>query len=126
MEENLTIFRKTPFEWGEHDCALFASEHVKALTEVDIGSDYRGKYSNALGALKTLKENGYDNLLELCQDNFLEIHLSQARSGDLAIIEEDGYALAVVLGETIGVLTPNGYGIIRRSDKRIKTGFKIG
>ena len=42
----------TPFEWGKHDCWLFAADAVMAMTEVDIAASYRGKYHTASGAKK--------------------------------------------------------------------------
>lgn len=128
MESNLISVRTKPFEWGTHDCALFASDHVNAITDVNLGENFRGKYSTALGAIKTLRDAGYGNLLELCQDKLPEIHSSLTRIGDIVILEseETGYGIGIVLGENVGVLTSNGYGIIKRSDNRIKTGFRIG
>jgi hypothetical protein len=128
MEANLVSYRNIPFEWGVHDCALFAGEHLKALTDFDITHDFVGKYTDAEGAVAALKDAGYDNLLDLCQKNFPEVPVAFVRHGDVVILDggDTGYAVAIVLGETIGVVTPNGYGIIRRTDKRIKTGFKIG
>ena len=129
MQANIDIIKTIPFEWGTHDCALFAGDHVKALTDVDMVSDFRGTYTTAFGAIKALKEHGYDDLLDLCKKNFPEIHISQTRNGDLVVLSSDdiGYALAIVLtGEVIGVLTTNGYGIIRKNDPKVVTGFKIG
>ncbi len=131
MQENLHSVTTKPFVWGDHDCALFAGDHIKAITGVDLITDYRGKYSNALGAIKILKEHGYNNLEELCKTNFPEINPVFSNVGDIILVNDEanealGGALTIVLGEVLGVLTPGGYGIIRRSDKRIKTGYKIG
>jgi hypothetical protein len=128
MQENLHAIERVPFEWGVHDCALFAADHVRAITETDFGVDFRGNYTTAFGAAKILKEKGCDDLLDLCKKLFPEVHPAFADAGDLLILEapDTGYALAIVIGETIGVLTPNGYGILHRTDKRIKTGFKVG
>jgi hypothetical protein len=128
MEANLIGIRKTPFEWGVHDCALFAATHVLAITGEDLSKPFVGQYTTALGAMKALKIAGYDDLLQLCRDKFPEIHISLCRFGDIVIIssESGGYAIGIILGEVIGVLTPNGYGVIRKSDKNIVTGFRIG
>ena len=46
---------KTPFAWGANDCALFAADGIKAITGVDIASDFRGKYTNEASALALIK-----------------------------------------------------------------------
>lgn len=46
---------KTPFAWGQHDCALFAADGIQAITGVDIAADFRGKYSDEVGAMATIK-----------------------------------------------------------------------
>lgn len=35
-----------PFAWGANDCALFAADAVLAITGVDLGAGFRGKYSD--------------------------------------------------------------------------------
>ena len=47
---------KTPFAWGKHDCALFAADGVEAMTGVDIGADFRGKYTDQPGAMALIKK----------------------------------------------------------------------
>ncbi len=44
-----------PFEWGKHDCALFAADGVEAITGVDIAADFRGKYFDEAGAMALIQ-----------------------------------------------------------------------
>lgn len=37
--------RRTPFQWGIHDCALFAADAVLAVTGLDHAAELRGKGS---------------------------------------------------------------------------------
>ncbi len=46
------------FEWGTHDCLLFAADSVRALTLVDPGAEYRGTYDSALAAAKVVSDAG--------------------------------------------------------------------
>jgi len=46
---------KTPFAWGVNDCALFAADGIRAITGVDIASDFRGKYTDEASALALIK-----------------------------------------------------------------------
>lgn len=45
-----------PFEWGQHDCALWGADAWLAVTGQDRGAEYRGTYHSARGALKRLRE----------------------------------------------------------------------
>jgi hypothetical protein len=40
------------FEWGAHDCCLFAADWVRELHGIDVAADLRGTYSSALGAAR--------------------------------------------------------------------------
>jgi hypothetical protein len=48
----------TPFEWGTHDCCLWAANLVLAITGHDVAVDFRGKYSTAKEALEILEAGG--------------------------------------------------------------------
>lgn len=50
--------RRRPFEWGTHDCALWAASVVQALTGVDHAAGLRGRYRSAAGALRLLAKRG--------------------------------------------------------------------
>ena len=45
-----------PFEWGQHDCALWISNAVLAMTGSDPAEHYRGTYSTARGAWRRLMQ----------------------------------------------------------------------
>lgn len=47
----------TSFEWGRHDCALFAADMVLAVTGVDPAADLRG-HTSARQALRVLRSHG--------------------------------------------------------------------
>jgi Domain of unknown function (DUF6950) len=47
---------KTPFKWGEHDCALFAANGIQAITGTDLADDFRGKYTDEAGAFALIKQ----------------------------------------------------------------------
>ena len=44
----------TPFNWGVHDCALWAAEGRCAVTGQDDAAEYRGTYTSAIGAVRRL------------------------------------------------------------------------
>ncbi|MEJ5079806.1 DUF6950 family protein [Ochrobactrum sp. MYb379] len=101
-----------PFQWGVHDCALFAAGAVEAMTGEDFAADYRGKYKTLIGGLRKLRKSGFDDHAAMAASLFEECHPSSAHVGDLAAIETDqGIALGVVQGQRIYVLRPDQAGI---------------
>jgi len=52
------------FEWGKHDCCLFACDAVKEITGEDPAYAFRGKYKDGVGAYELIKEYGGGGLEE--------------------------------------------------------------
>lgn len=53
-------WRRVPFEWGHHDCVLFAARCVDAQCGSDFEKRIRAefRYDTALEALRLVKDNG--------------------------------------------------------------------
>ena len=47
-----------PFEWGAHDCCLFAADAVLAVTGHDPAADLRGTYRTAAQAAQVMERFG--------------------------------------------------------------------
>lgn len=111
---------RTPFEWGRHDCALFAAGAVKAQTGKDPACGLRGQYRTAAGAMKHLRKLGYTSLGDLIGAQFREVSPAFAQVGDLAVVHDDmaTEALGVVQGERIYVLRPDGLGLVPLTEAR--------
>jgi hypothetical protein len=88
---------KTSFEWGIHDCVLFACDCARAMTGADLAAKYRG-YSTEEGAGAIIKEAG--GLRSLVTANIgPEISPKMAKRGDWVMMEQDGGpAVAVCVG----------------------------
>lgn len=105
-----------PFEWGNHDCALFAANAVEAITGVDIASEFRDKYTTQLGALRAISKitNGstvVDAVAHCANKHGLVEHTYplMAKRGDLVIIDNEGTLIA-------GVVHLNGRHVISVSE----------
>jgi hypothetical protein len=100
--------RRTPFAWGSNDCCLFAADWVLAATGRDIASDYRGRYSSALSALRFVKDGGgVEAMLERAGGQ--SVHPSLARRGD--VIARDvgsGTGLGVCIGALAAFVAEDG------------------
>jgi hypothetical protein len=120
------------FKWGANDCAMFAARCIEAVIGMDCAADWRGTYSDMSGAVAALHAHGYDDLPSLIVGILgadAEIHPSQARRGDLALIQTGsilGWAVGIFDHERVGVMTLTGYGTTDRTDPRIVRAFRVG
>jgi len=107
--------KRDPFAWNSHDCVFgWAADAVLAITGEDVAAPYRGKYKSAKGAAGVLKRAGFDDLAEAVASLLPEIHISQARIGDLAAIPTDGpfgWSIGIVNGETILTVGETAMGV---------------
>ncbi|MEI2806259.1 MAG: hypothetical protein V9G18_10040 [Albidovulum sp.] len=105
-----------PFEWGHHDCALFAADAVLAMTGADHATFWRGRYRTPLGAMRILGRGGYEDHVDYVAAHLAEVHPALAAVGDIAVIgSEDGPALGIVTGPGIAVPGPSGLGFAPRA-----------
>jgi len=90
--------RHRPFRWGEHDCALFAADVVRAVTGVDHASRFRGLYDSPSQARRILER--YGGLRALVSSILgREINTRFAQRGDVVLIKnKDRELLGVCLG----------------------------
>lgn len=55
LEESV---RARPFEWGSHDCCMWAAAAVQAVTGADLAAEWRGKYSDEATAEALMRSLG--------------------------------------------------------------------
>lgn len=84
----LEPLRLRPFEWGEHDCCLFAAGAVLAMTDIDPMPEFRGRYTTAQGAARALMKIGAGTLEATVDGKFEAVPASLAQRGD--IVMSDG------------------------------------
>jgi hypothetical protein len=112
--------RRTVFQEGQHDCALFAAGAVAAMTGTDIAQGWRGRYRSTAGGMRVLRRMGFADHVALVAHHFDEIAVVQACPGDIAVVDgPDGAALGIVQGEFIYVLRPTGFGLVGLMDARL-------
>jgi hypothetical protein len=99
------------FQWGQHDCAIFAAGAVEALTGRDLAAPYRGRYSTMRGGLRVIRRDGFAD-----HAAYFAAHLpekTRPTPGDLAVIPTpDGPAMGVVQGAHVYVLSPEGLRLV--------------
>jgi hypothetical protein len=77
--------RRKPFEWGAHDCCMWAANVVQELTGIDYAQQYRGQYADETEALALLEAAGG---IEAMLTNALGDRLPdvrQAQRGDVVL-----------------------------------------
>lgn len=72
--------RAAPFVWGAHDCCLWASDAVLAMTGLDVAAPLRG-YINRFGALRSLRRAGFERVFDVVDPHFPTAQ--RARAGDV-------------------------------------------
>lgn len=96
-----------PFQWGDHDCGLFAAGAVEAMTGEDFAAGLRGRYKTKKGALRLMKKAGHADHVAMAAATLEEIHPSHAMIGDVAVVPgEGGEALGIVQGDRIYAIGP--------------------
>lgn len=85
--------RARSFCYGEHDCCLFASNGVRALTGLDPAAKvFRGKYRDATGAMRLVRKHGGIEAIAArqCEElGFAEVAVGLAQRGDVVLRDVD-------------------------------------
>lgn len=108
LDAFMALRGRTPFNWGEHDCCLFAADAVQAMTGVDHATDWRGKYHTEAQAAVVLEQLGG---LEKCGAMAgPEIPPLTVRAGDVGLVSDGQREL---LGVCVGAnwMVPAKYGL---------------
>lgn len=99
------------FEWGNHDCCMFACDGIQAITGIDPAHEFRGIYhdrNTAITALRELYGTGLEGVIEAITEEhgMPEIEPLTIQRGDIALIhDKKGFPLMglCVDGKYIGV-----------------------
>lgn len=104
--------RSTPFQWGLHDCALFAADCILAQTGHDPAAAFRDRYTTERGALRVLRREGFRTLVAAVTDRLgAPVPPAFAQRGGVVRYrtQAGGTALAVCLGAF--ALAPGAQGL---------------
>lgn len=82
LSEVVAAARDRPFEYGTHDCCLFAADCIEAVTGRDLAAVWRGQYATLEDGLKLAKAR---NLVQLAAKFFKPIAPVFAHRGDIAV-----------------------------------------
>ncbi len=129
-EQRLALFvesrRHRAFQWGGHDCGLFAADAAREITGVDFAAALRG-YRTAGGAMRALKRFDCDDVTDVPARVGLvpRQNLLAAMRGDVVSWRGQlGLSLGVVLGARFAV--PGGAGLLFFSLDQAVRAWRLG
>lgn len=99
------------FEWGRHDCCVFAADGVRTITGRDPIARARGRYTDEKRAAVVVREIGGMGVPEAADVLMREfeappVHPAFAQRGDLVLI--DAPVLTGKRDWCMGLIAPNG------------------
>lgn len=113
LSDYLVSKRHLPFAYGSHDCAYFVAGAVEAMTGENPMAEITQTYSNEIGALRVLKNLGFDDVEQFTDSKFNSILVGFAQTGD--IILHDG-CLGIAVSSKAVFVTEIGYIFVDRSE----------
>jgi hypothetical protein len=127
MNQAIESVLDKPFEWGKHDCCLFAAGVVEAMTGEDPMAEFRGKYHDQESALKALKKIGSGSLYHTMRAKFGNPR--RPRRGDVVYHTFDtGPTLGICVGANSVFVGEEGNheGLVILPTAEMKRGFWVG
>lgn len=95
LDAYLNECQKRPFQWGRHDCVLFACGAIQAMTGEHPLPDLAGSYASARGAACAMRRYS-DRIFhrdfeaaiaaQCFRQDFEEVEPAQAQRGDLVLV----------------------------------------
>jgi hypothetical protein len=75
--------------WKDITCTSFAGDGIEAITGHNPFDAYRGAFDNQLGAIKVIKQRGFETLDQLIGSLFDEVPIGLAQVGDLVLVKAE-------------------------------------
>lgn len=85
LVEYLRAAEQLSFEWGQNDCALWASGYVDRVTGSNHADAWRGLYHTEEGALALMAERGFADPCAIADSILKRRPLRLAKRGDLVL-----------------------------------------
>jgi hypothetical protein len=122
-----------PFQWQDNDCCTFVADAIKSFTDVDIAADFRGTYSDRIGAFKAIRTitggTGVVDAAAYCAAKFELPELDyplMAQRGDLVVVENGSELIAGIVhlnGRHVVVVSEAG--LLRVSIRNIRRAWRV-
>jgi hypothetical protein len=108
LHEAVEAARARPFQWGSHDCLLFAADVVRSMTGKDLAAHGRGQYDSDVSALRLI--HNYGGMVPLVSKALGDpVPVLRAHRGDVVMYRSElGPSLGVCLGAQCAFTGPTG------------------
>ena len=91
--------RNQPFQWGAHDCALFAADCVLAMTDRDFAAEFRGTYDSKDSAAAVLARESLEQIAtRFLGERLASVNLAQ-RGDVMHRVQGEVPALGICIGD---------------------------
>lgn len=111
--------RHRPFVWGEHDCCLWVSDAIDAMTGTDPAADIRGRYRDEAGAAAIIAQSGawpWAIDRAACAVGISRIAVTSAGRGDVVLVRQgDQVQPTICVGDHLAAAGPDGLIFLPRS-----------
>lgn len=118
---------RLPAEYGVSDCLIIALDGIEAVTGEDPypRATFDRVYSTAQGALRCLKQAGFDTVGDVLRAKFPEVAPSLAQRGDVGLCEHDGQLVAGLFTQ-LGFMTRGTRAVVFLPASAVTKAFKVG
>jgi hypothetical protein len=134
LEVFLHAHASRPFRYGEWDCCLFVCSAIEAMTGIDPGGEWRGKYDSPEGARSMIRAellvsgevNHWVRAVAAAQ-RMGKVAPAQAQRGDVVLLKRGrrGYSLGLV-GLDGGVLVAGWKGLVAAPRELAVLAWRVG
>ena len=106
LEDTLTMWKRTVFEWGKTDCLLSVADYIVDCGGPDGGAAFRGMYNTEAAAFAHMDAHG--GAAALIDATGLA-RTDEPVSGDVVVIETtDGDVAGLLYADTVAVRREQG------------------
>ena len=96
LREYIEEAKNATFEWGEHDCCLFAARYVDAVTGTEHTKEWHGRYRTEAEAYALMATRGMAGPIAIADANLRRKDVARAGRGD--IVSFEGGAIGICAG----------------------------
>lgn len=123
-----------PFAWGEFDCLLWLADWIEAQRGIDLGVNFRGRYSTMLQAARIVRDaDGMVSLVDLLTRGSGVRRANVGASGDIAVVSVGGVggehfgsqAGAILLAGTAVLMCQEGLCMPRLAETPVLAAWKV-
>lgn len=111
LDDYIAEARSRPFEWGRHDCGLFAANWVRIATGRDPAKRWRRRYTTERGAWRVLRNDGLLDMEDVARAAWgepIENNRLAGRGDVVSVLSGGLVCLGIHIGHRVACVAPGG------------------